>query len=68
MIWHVARDALEKKVCLELSYDGYIRVVEVHAVGQTRTGNIVCGLGSLREAATAKESGGNYCGLMRLNL
>lgn len=29
----VACDALAKCVCLEIRYDGYTRIVEVHAVG-----------------------------------
>ena len=41
MLWEIGKDALEKKLCLELSYDGYARLVEVHAIGQTTAGNVV---------------------------
>lgn len=32
--------ALEEGVCLELRYDGFSRLVEVHAVGTSRTGHL----------------------------
>lgn len=41
MWWHIACDALQKGVCLEIAYDGHSRVVEVHAVGTSRDGNPV---------------------------
>lgn len=41
MWWHVACEALQKGCCLELRYDGYSRIVEVHAVGLTKEGNPV---------------------------
>lgn len=37
----VACEALQKGCCLELQYDGYSRIVEVHAVGTTKDGNTV---------------------------
>jgi hypothetical protein len=40
-MWEVARDAIVKKLCLELTYDGFVRVVEVHAVGESNAGHIV---------------------------
>jgi hypothetical protein len=40
-MWEVARDAIEKKLCLELTYDGFVRVVEVHAIGESSAGHIV---------------------------
>lgn len=39
MWWSVACDALAQRKCLELQYDGYSRIVEVHAVGLTKSGN-----------------------------
>jgi hypothetical protein len=41
MWWHVACEALQKGVCLEISYDGHSRTVEVHAVGTSTAGNPV---------------------------
>lgn len=39
MWWHVACDALNKGVRLQITYDGYSRIVEVHAVGTSDDGN-----------------------------
>ena len=39
MTHQTAIDALHGGVCLELQYDGYNRVVEVHAVGTSTAGN-----------------------------
>ncbi|MEE7494725.1 hypothetical protein [Methylobacterium oryzae] len=36
-----AADALGQARCLEVRYDGYARVVEVHACGYTREGHAV---------------------------
>lgn len=41
MWWHVACDALHSGKRLAISYDGFTRVVEVHAVGTTKDGNPV---------------------------
>ena len=41
MWWHVACEALNAKKCLEIRYDGYSRIVEVHAVGTSTAGNPV---------------------------
>lgn len=41
MWWHIACEALAAKNRLEIRYDGFIRVVEVHAVGTTSEGNPV---------------------------
>lgn len=38
MWWHIACEALQSEKCLELRYDGYTRLVEVHAVGTTQDG------------------------------
>jgi hypothetical protein len=34
-----ACDALKRELCLELRYDGYSRIVEVHAVGTAKDGS-----------------------------
>ncbi|MGQ3025415.1 hypothetical protein [Sphingopyxis sp.] len=39
MIGNLAIAALKSGVCLELRYDGFSRVVEVHAVGISTAGN-----------------------------
>ena len=39
MMIETACAALRSKRALELRYDGYVRVVEVHAVGWTRAGD-----------------------------
>lgn len=36
---NIACDALRQGKCLQLSYDGFTRLVEVHAVGTTKDGN-----------------------------
>jgi hypothetical protein len=41
MWWDVACDALRAGKCLSITYDGYTRLVEVHAVGTTKDGNPV---------------------------
>ncbi len=40
-MWAIAQEAIEKKLCLELAYGGFVRVVEVHAVGESTAGHIV---------------------------
>lgn len=37
-----AVSAIESGLCLELSYDGFSRLVEVHAVGTSKTGQLAC--------------------------
>ncbi|WP_370677311.1 hypothetical protein [Pleomorphomonas sp. PLEO] len=37
---NIALAAMKSGVCLELQYDGYPRLVEVHAVGETKKGSI----------------------------
>jgi hypothetical protein len=39
MLSNTACEALSKKVCLELVYNGFSRIVEVHCVGITTKGN-----------------------------
>ncbi len=41
-MWHtIACDALRSGRVLELRYDGYVRCVEVHAVGVTKDDNFI---------------------------
>lgn len=44
----VACDALRQGKRLEVRYDGYTRVVEVHAVGRTREGNAIMRVWQIR--------------------
>jgi len=37
----IACEALRKGVCLEFSYEGYGRLVEVHIVGVSTSGNMI---------------------------
>jgi hypothetical protein len=37
----LAKEAIARKLCLELSYDGFIRVAEVHAIGESSAGHVV---------------------------
>jgi len=39
MWWHIACEALSAGKSLSITYDGYSRIVEVHAVGTTNDGN-----------------------------
>jgi hypothetical protein len=39
MWWHTACEALRSGKCLEIRYDSYNRIVEVHAVGDSAEGN-----------------------------
>jgi hypothetical protein len=41
MFMQTASDAVDGACCLEVRYDGYTRVVEVHACGYTKDGNPV---------------------------
>lgn len=41
MWWHVACDALQQGKRLAVTYDGYTRIVEVHAVGLSTAENPV---------------------------
>lgn len=50
-----ACDALTKGCCLEIRYDGYIRVVEVHAVGWTKDDNAVMRVWQLRGGSVRNE-------------
>lgn len=61
----VACDALRSGRCLELRYDGYFRLVEVHAVGATKDGNDIMRVWQVRGGSNSGERQGWK--LMRLD-
>jgi hypothetical protein len=65
MLPTVACEALQKGICLELRYDGYARVVEVHAVGRSTAGHEVMRVYQLRGGSVSGERQGWK--LMRLD-
>jgi hypothetical protein len=54
----VACDALRQGKCLQLSYDGYVRVVEVHAVGVTQEGNDIMRVWQVRGGSNSRNPTG----------
>jgi hypothetical protein len=53
-MWNsTACDALRQRKRLELRYDGYTRVVEVHAVGSTKDGNDIMRVWQVRRVPPA---------------
>jgi hypothetical protein len=50
-----ACQALRAGMCLMISYDGYTRVVEVHAVGFTKEGNAVMRVWQIRGGSVSNE-------------
>jgi len=60
-----ACEALRKGVCLELRYNSYARVVEVHAVGISTAGNPVMRAWQIRGGSVSNEPVGWK--LMRLD-
>ena len=51
-------EALRLKKLFQLSYDGYSRVVEVHAVGSTKDGNAVMRVWQVRGGSNSGETQG----------
>lgn len=54
----VACEALRGGHCLELRYDGYSRIVEVHAVGSTKDGNDIMRVWQLSGGSNSGERSG----------
>jgi hypothetical protein len=52
---NTARQALEESKCLELRYDGFVRVVEVHAVGYTKDDNAIMRVWQVRGGSVSGE-------------
>lgn len=55
---NTACDALRQGKCLELRYDGYSRVVEVHAAGYTRDDNPIMRVWQVRGGSVSGERTG----------
>ncbi len=55
MRMETAKDALDRGRCLEVRYDGYARVVEVHACGYTQQGNAVMRVWQVRGGSASGE-------------
>ncbi|NKM80284.1 hypothetical protein GFL84_23790 [Rhizobium leguminosarum bv. viciae] len=65
MILHTPCEALRLGKCLELRYDSYVRIVEVHAVGSTQEGHDVMRVWQVRGGSNSGERHGWK--LMRLD-
>lgn len=61
----IACSALRNRKRLELRYDGYSRVVEVHTVGTTTAGNLAMSVWQVRGGSSSNERTGWK--LMRLD-
>lgn len=58
MVSSTACEALKAKKCLQLNYDGFNRVVEVHAVGVSTKGNPVARVWQVRGGSSSGERSG----------
>lgn len=65
MVLHTPCEALHSAKCLELRYDRYVRVVEVHAVGVTKEGHGIMLVWQVRGGSNSGERQGWK--LMRLD-
>jgi hypothetical protein len=57
-MWNIAREAIEKRLCLELTYDGFVRVVEVHVVGESSAGHLVMRVWQIEGGSSSGEGPG----------
>lgn len=51
----IACQALREGKCLELHYDGFVRIVEVHAVGRSQANHIVMRVWQVRGGSVGGE-------------
>jgi len=55
---HTACEALRSGRCLEIHYDGYTRIVEVHAVGYSTEGHALMRVWQVRGGSASGERAG----------
>jgi hypothetical protein len=55
MSLNVACRGIDERKCLELRYDGFVRVVEVHAAGYTKDDNAIMRVWQLRGGSVSGE-------------
>lgn len=55
MLRSVLCEALSSQKCVELRYDGFTRIVEVHAVGVTKDGNGIARVWQVRGGSNSGE-------------
>lgn len=48
-------DTIRAQKCLEVRYDGFTRIVEVHAVGYTKEGNVIARVWQVRGGSNSNE-------------
>ena len=58
MLIGTACEAVTKGLCLEVRYDGYVRVVEVHACGYTHEGHAIMRVWQVRGGSVSGERSG----------
>ena len=58
MLASTACEALRDGKCLELRYDGFVRVVEVHAVGRSKANRLLIRVWQVRGGSVSGEPAG----------
>lgn len=58
MLASTACEALREGQCLELRYDGYVRIVEVHAVGRSQANHLLMRVWQVRGGSVGGEEVG----------